>query len=155
MLLSKKYTKRKRFIYLRVKWILMKLDLTDKRLLAELDLGARQSLGQLGRKLRLSKRGIDYKMKKLEKESIILGYKAMIDSSKLGYYYLRLLISFTRLDTKTREEFEAFIKQSRLFAYVFCCQGEYDYACTIWAKSILEFSELANHIRFRWKEQIK
>jgi len=133
----------------------MKLDLTDKRLLLELDIGARQSLGQLARKLRLSKRGVDYKMKKLEKEGIILSYKALIDSSKLGYYFMRLLISFSQLDPKTTQEFEAFIKKSKQFAYVFRCQGGYDYACSIWVKSIAEFNELADKIRFQWKQQIR
>ncbi|PIN75667.1 hypothetical protein COV18_02360 [Candidatus Woesearchaeota archaeon CG10_big_fil_rev_8_21_14_0_10_37_12] len=133
----------------------MKLDLVDKKLLLEIDMNARESLGQLGRKLRLSKRGVDYKLKKFEKEKIILGYKSLIDSGKLGYYFLRMMISFSKIDEKIRKEFELFIKTNKQFAYVFRCQGEHDYACAIWTKSLVEFNELADHIRFQWKDSVK
>ncbi len=133
----------------------MKLDLKDKQLLLELDLDARQSLGQLAKKVRLSKRGVDYKMKKLEKENIILGYKALINSNKLGYYYFRILIAFNILDENTQKEFEDDLKKSENFAYVFKTQGACNYACALWVKDITEFKEITDRLKFKFKGKIR
>lgn len=133
----------------------MNLNLKDKQLLLELDMNARQSLGQLAKNLRLSKRGVDYKMKRLEKEGVIMGYKALINSNKLGYYYFRILISFNYLDDKTEKEFEHYIKENKNFAYVFKTQGAYDYACALWVNDIIEFKKITDYIRFTWKNAIK
>lgn len=132
----------------------MNLNLVDKILLFELDINARQSLNELGKKLNLSKKGVDYKIKKLEEENIILGYKAIIDSSKLGFYFFRILISFKNKDSENLEKFEKYLKSNNNFSYVFKSQGDFDYACALWCRSILEFKNLIDEIYFNFNKNI-
>jgi Lrp/AsnC family transcriptional regulator for asnA, asnC and gidA len=63
----------------------MTLDILDKKILKNLTADARQSARQLALKLEVSTVTILSRIKKLEKEKIILGYTATIDHEKIGY----------------------------------------------------------------------
>ena len=63
----------------------MKFDDTDKKILKNLMVEERLSARQLALKLGMSTVTVLSRIKKLEKEKIILGYTAIIDHEKLGY----------------------------------------------------------------------
>ena len=63
----------------------MKFDETDEKILKNLMVDARLSARQLAIKLGMSTVTVLSRIKKLEKEKIILGYTAIIDHEKLGY----------------------------------------------------------------------
>ncbi len=63
----------------------MKFDETDEKILKNLIVDARQSARQLALKLGMSTVTVLSRIKKLEKEKIILGYSAIVDHEKLGY----------------------------------------------------------------------
>ena len=63
----------------------MTLDTLDKKILNNLTVDARQSARQLALKLGVSTVTILSRMKKLEKNKIILGYTVTIDHEKIGY----------------------------------------------------------------------
>jgi len=73
----------------------IKLDLRDKKILRELDMNARVNYASLGKKVRLSKQVVKYRIEKLESLNVIQGYNALIDISKLGdtiyVVYLKLV----------------------------------------------------------------
>jgi Lrp/AsnC family transcriptional regulator, leucine-responsive regulatory protein len=61
------------------------LDDTDWRLLRELQDDARHSYVELGRLVNLSRPAVAERMRRLEELGIIIGYRAEVDLSKLGY----------------------------------------------------------------------
>ena len=63
----------------------MTLDTLDKKILNNLTVDARQSARQLALKLGVSTVTILSRMKKLEKDKIILGYTVTIDHERIGY----------------------------------------------------------------------
>jgi DNA-binding Lrp family transcriptional regulator len=63
----------------------MTLDTLDKKIITNLTVDARQSARQLALKLGVSTVTILSRMKKLEKDKIILGYTVTIDHEKIGY----------------------------------------------------------------------
>lgn len=63
----------------------MTLDATDEKILKILLVDARQSARQMALNLGLSTVTVLSRIKKLEKEKIILGYTAIIDHEKIGY----------------------------------------------------------------------
>tara|TARA_B110000914_G_scaffold146232_1_gene128022 strand:+ start:991 stop:1434 length:444 start_codon:yes stop_codon:yes gene_type:complete len=63
----------------------MTLDTLDKKIIVNLTVDARQSARQLALKLGVSTVTILSRMKKLEKEKIILGYTVTIDHERIGY----------------------------------------------------------------------
>lgn len=61
------------------------LDATNLRLLSELQADARISLAELGRRVGLSSPAVAERLKRLEYEQVITGYRAEVDPRKLGY----------------------------------------------------------------------
>jgi Lrp/AsnC family leucine-responsive transcriptional regulator len=61
------------------------LDPVNLRLLEELQADARTSLAELGRRVGLSSPAVGERMRRLEQEQVIAGYRAEVDPRKLGY----------------------------------------------------------------------
>jgi Lrp/AsnC family transcriptional regulator, leucine-responsive regulatory protein len=61
------------------------LDATNRRLLAELQDDARLSLAELGRRVSLSAPAVAERLRRLEDEGVIAGYRAEVDPRALGY----------------------------------------------------------------------
>jgi Lrp/AsnC family transcriptional regulator, leucine-responsive regulatory protein len=61
------------------------LDETNLRLLAELQSDARLSLAELGRRVSLSSPAVADRLRRLEDEGVITGYRAEVDPRALGY----------------------------------------------------------------------
>src|SRR5215212_745926 len=61
------------------------LDATNLRLLEELQVDARTSVAELGRRVGLSSPAVAERLRRLEQEGVITGYRAEVDPRKLGY----------------------------------------------------------------------
>jgi Lrp/AsnC family leucine-responsive transcriptional regulator len=61
------------------------LDPIDLRLLDELQADARTSLAELGRRVGLSSPAVGERLRRLEQEGVLTGYRAEVDPRKLGY----------------------------------------------------------------------
>ena len=60
------------------------LDRVDEKLLAELSADARLSVTELARRVGLSKTPVQVRLRRLEDDGVIRGYRAMLDPVKLG-----------------------------------------------------------------------
>jgi Lrp/AsnC family leucine-responsive transcriptional regulator len=60
------------------------IDATNRRLLAELQDDARLSLAELGRRVGLSSPAVAERLQRLERDGVILGYRAVLDPRALG-----------------------------------------------------------------------
>ena len=61
------------------------LDATNVRLLEELQADARLALAELGRRVSLSSPAVAERLRRLEDEGVITGYRAEVDPRALGY----------------------------------------------------------------------
>jgi Lrp/AsnC family transcriptional regulator, leucine-responsive regulatory protein len=61
------------------------LDATNLRLLEELQADGRLSLAELGRRVSLSSPAVAERLRRLEDEGVITGYRAEVDPRALGY----------------------------------------------------------------------
>jgi Lrp/AsnC family leucine-responsive transcriptional regulator len=60
------------------------LDPTDRRLLTELQADGRLSLAELGRRIGLSSPAVAERLRRLEADGVITGYRADVDPARLG-----------------------------------------------------------------------
>jgi len=70
----------------------------DLKILKILSQNARISLLDMSEKLKLTPKAVHYRIEKLKKQNIILGYKANINFSKLGYEYYKVMIELNDLE---------------------------------------------------------
>jgi Lrp/AsnC family transcriptional regulator, leucine-responsive regulatory protein len=137
----------------------IKLDLKDRKILHELDKNARQSNSEIARKVRLNKNTVNYKIKRIEDEKVILGYYTVVDYSKLGFIGFRVYFNFFNTNPETEKEIINWLINSKEVGVVVGVESPYDCAFHVWTKSIYEFDEfwLEFKKKFReyiWKERV-
>lgn len=81
---------------------MLKLDKKTRSILYELDTNSRQSNAQIAKAVGVSKDVVNYRIKQLESNGVIQYYAAIIDTSKLGYMNIRIILSLTNLNPKGR-----------------------------------------------------
>ena len=116
-----------------------KLDLRDWQLLRELDLDARRPLSSLAKKLRLSKEGIAYRVKRLVEKGVIRGFNAIVDISTLGYFGGGFMVKFQHCTREKEQEIIDYFKPKESVWWLNSRGGEYNLGVAIWAKNTHEF----------------
>jgi DNA-binding Lrp family transcriptional regulator len=127
-----------------------KLDKKDKEILYELDLDSRQSFNQVGRKIKLGKEVVQYRIKQLEKQGIIKGYQTLIDVSKLGYLTCRFFIKFRGNTPEEEIKIIEYYKKNPKFWWVDSIGGFIDLGLACWVKDIYEFFEIKEDLTKRF-----
>ena len=75
----------------------MALDLFDKKIIYELEKDSSQQASRIAKKIKRSKEFVNFRIHRLEKENIILGYSAIVDMAKLEYITLRIYIKWQNM----------------------------------------------------------
>lgn len=73
------------------------LDAHDARILEELQRDARITMAELGRRVHLSQPAVTERVRKLELNGVIRGYRAVVDPQRLGYG-IRALVRVGRVE---------------------------------------------------------
>ncbi|MBS0850549.1 Lrp/AsnC family transcriptional regulator [Enterobacter sp. JGM127] len=83
------------------------MDRTDKKIIAELQADGRLSLTELADKVGLSLSPCHRRVKSLEETGIISGYRAQVDTAKLGLSFsVIVFVSLEKADRKAVSSFE-------------------------------------------------
>ena len=115
----------------------MKLDSTDKKLLKLLQEDSNRTVKSLAETLGKTTTPIFERIKKLEKEGLIVGYSARLNAKKLGLKQT-IFIAIT-LQGHTRSFLEKFVSQINDFPEVVECHrisGTFDYLLKLVVKDI-------------------
>ena len=117
----------------------MVLDITDKKILYELDLDCKQPNSKIAKKLKISKDIVNYRIQKLEQQGIIEGYRAVIDIYKLGYFTFRVYLKFKDLYKEKEKEIINYLKKVNGVWWAGTLAGRTDFIFTFSVKSPHEF----------------
>jgi DNA-binding Lrp family transcriptional regulator len=117
------------------------MDKIDLRLLYEINWDCRQTDTSLGKKLRISKQVVNYRIKRLEEQGLIQGYNALIDWRKLGYNALRVYLDWRAITPEQEQAFIEEVRQNPLFMWTVQFKGDHDFGFYIWTKDIPSFAE--------------
>lgn len=119
-----------------------KLDLKDKKLLYELDLNSRQSFGDIGKKIGLSKNSVKNRIDNMKQEVLIKQFHTVVDISKLGFISFRLYIKLRNVTSEKQNEIIEFLKKKDIVTWIVSIEGKYDLGALILAKTIKEMNLL-------------
>ena len=116
-----------------------KIDLKDRKILYQLDLGCRQSNTQIGKKVGLKRDVVAYRIKKMQDEGIIKNFWTAINTFALGYDVFRVYITFQYVSQSIKNEIiQHFMNYKNTWA-VKSHKGEINLAVIIWTKNNHEF----------------
>lgn len=117
----------------------MIIDLIDRKILSELDKNARTPISDIAKTIKKSKQLINYRMKNLEEQGLILGYNAVIDYSKLGFISFRVYINLKTITPEKQKEFVDFLKEQKEIWWLVSVENICDIAYAVFAKDIYDF----------------
>ncbi|MCF7872327.1 Lrp/AsnC family transcriptional regulator [Candidatus Woesearchaeota archaeon] len=118
-----------------------KLDKKDTKILYELDINARQSNSQIGKKVKLSKEVVQYRIKRLEEKGIILRYSTLIDMFKVGMRKYKLYLRLRGATKEKQEEIAQYFYKHKKTEWVIICSGRWDLIANYWVRDVNEFDE--------------
>ncbi|MEK6886237.1 MAG: Lrp/AsnC family transcriptional regulator [Nanoarchaeota archaeon] len=125
---------------------MLKIDNKDREILFHLSLNARASLTELAKKTKLSKEVVHYRLKNLEKEGVVEGYYAVINTYKMGKEFYRVYLKTINMTTDVEKQFISYLKKHPKVTWIVEVDGDLDFLYVVWAKNISEFEEVYNEI---------
>jgi len=120
----------------------MNLDKIDKKLINLLQINSKQTTKQLSLQLDLSVTAVYERIKKLEKESVIKNYVAIINKDKIERDFL--VFCHIKLIQHTKEfvtNFEREVLKLNEVSECFHVSGDYDYILKIYVKDMKSYRE--------------
>lgn len=119
------------------------LDQIDRKILAELSRDGRISIAELSRRVNLSKTPCQARVRRLEREGYILGYRAVLAPERLGLAHVAFVE--VRLSDTRKPALEAFNKAVRLLPeveQVHMIASSFDYLLKVRTSDIAAYREV-------------
>src|SRR3989344_5785451 len=128
---------------------LEKLNLSPKEIeiIDILKSNARENILNIAKLTNLSAKVVSSKLKKLEKDNVISGFKTKINTAALDYQPCIALISLKKYNNQEIKKFIAYCQYKGGINYLVRQIGKYDLELTIDVQNINEFYELMDDIR--------
>lgn len=114
------------------------LDLYDRKILYEIDFNARISASEIGKKLRLPKGTINYRINKLIENGYINRFYTIINASLLGYQYFRVFMRFQNVSPEVEKNIIDFIKSENNCARLRVTEGAFNIVFFSLQKSLID-----------------
>ena len=124
------------------------LDKKDAHIISLLNADARTSLVDISEKVGLTPNGAGNRIKKLEKDGIILGYTISIDWRKLGYEWYGIQLKLIKFGEETNKRLiDFFTKHERITFYSRYIGEAWDYDIGLIGKNSAELRQFINEFR--------
>lgn len=127
----------------------------DRRIIEILSKDARKSIVDISQEVKLTQKTVINRIKRLEKEKIILGYRTEFDLEKLGYKYYKIHISTFNMTADKIKRIKEFIQKHPNIIYEDKVLGGYDIEIEVQIENEEKLRALIDEIRKNFSEIIK
>jgi len=125
----------------------MSLDKIDYKILWNLDYNARIYLSDLSKNTNLSKQNLNYRIKKLIHENILLGFRSMIDIHRLGYLTYRIYFRFKNVDSQKEDEIINYFKTNDHVLWFVSTSGSWDLEAVFTARNEIHLNNIFKKVK--------
>lgn len=132
----------------------IKIDETDEKIITLLAEDGRLSFIDLSEKLKMSPNGIKERIKKLEKENVIAGYKTKINYELLGFLHFRVFLHLKKMSEDFYFKIKAFLKSKGNVESITRCWGYADIDFRVHTRDIFELYSIITEMKDRFIENI-
>lgn len=127
------------------------LDEIEEKILELISTNARMPLIEIAERLNIDHKVVKYRLKKLEKENIILAYVTSPNFSKLGLTFFQINISLK--DSSIRKEIIHFFNQSNKCLFAVELLGKYDVLVELHVNGSEELRKIIDEFRNKFVEK--
>tara|TARA_Y100000310_G_scaffold310650_1_gene356106 strand:+ start:2499 stop:3482 length:984 start_codon:yes stop_codon:yes gene_type:complete len=123
----------------------IKLDKTDRKILAELDKNCRIPTTKLAKIVMKSRQAVEYRINQMVKKGIITSFNAAFNPHKMGYKIYKIYLKLRNIPEENQRLF-TYLKSSGIVYWMGECSGTWDLIFGVFAKSDYEFFDLKNEL---------
>ena len=152
--LTIKKGERKEFFHQMIFNPLIKIDKLSQKLIGTLAQNSLPSNLEVGKKLNVTGNTITNRIKQMQKEKLLLGFRLFINPSVLGYQSHMLLLETTRLDLGVEKKLNAYLKSIPQVIFVVKHIGKWRIGIEIETKNQQEFQDIFVDLRGKFSEII-
>lgn len=117
----------------------VRLNKIDYKILAELDFNSRQPSSKIAKKLKLSRNIVDYRIRQLQENGVVLAFNAFIDAAKFNLISWKVYLRFQNLTPEKEKEILNYLNKHKKVWWIIRCTGAFDLMFCMLADSIHEF----------------
>jgi Lrp/AsnC family transcriptional regulator, leucine-responsive regulatory protein len=130
------------------------LSIKDRKILKELFSNARTPLSTIAKRVGLSKEVVNYRVKRLTKKGILIGFNTIIDVQKLGWQIYFINIRLRNIDDLIEKEIINELVNHPNIAQVLKCMGSYDLILKVFVKDYVGVNKIMKEIETKFKTHI-
>lgn len=130
------------------------IDAVDHQILRALSIVGMPSKTRISAEAKLPLSTLEYRLKKLEKGGIIVGYRYLLDTMKLGVLSYFLLVQLKGIDSSFKGEFRRFCAQHVNVRFLVENLGAWDYEVGVEVHKPREVVTLIQEIHDRFRNKI-
>lgn len=123
----------------------IKLDMTDRKILLELDRNCRISDTRLARKVRKSREAVRYRISRLAEKGVITSFTAAINPNRMGYSMYKIYLQIENIEEERKKLLE-FLRENKKVYWMGECDGAWDLIFAFYAKNDMEFYDMKNRL---------
>ena len=131
------------------------LDETDKKILKELSKNARINIVNLAEKTKLSRDIINYRLKKLTKEKIIVQYRCYLNLQNVGLNHYKIIFRTKNFDEQPEKEIKSYVTQHKKATQFLKLIGSWDLEIEFETEDEDELYKFLTDIRKRFSNVIR
>ncbi|MFA6072521.1 MAG: Lrp/AsnC family transcriptional regulator [Candidatus Woesearchaeota archaeon] len=132
-----------------------KLDKKDLKILSELDSNSRQSNNQIGKKTKLSKEVVKYRIDNLIKNNIIIKFQTITNYFKLGIVKFKLYLRLTNANKEKINEIALDLKYNINTEWVSITTGRWDIIASFLVHNVNEFDDEVQNLLNKFSNHIQ
>lgn len=129
----------------------VELDELDRKLLNALSLNARATLVSLAAKLGVTPKTVKTRMRHLETRGVILGYNAVLNTSRLGWEHHKIFLRLDHLDRVTYAKLRGYVESLPATVLVTESLGISDFSFDVKVPTTSRLHEIIHELRNRFK----
>ena len=125
---------------------MIKIDAYDKKILSYLLQNSRESVNLIGKKVRLSRENVDYRIKRMIKEGVISKFNTIFDEKKLGLLRYGVFLELINLNDYNEKKILEYLKESKSVSWVSINAGKWSLVLDAVIKEKEEFDIFMNQL---------
>ncbi len=123
------------------------LDVKDEKLIAALSTNARRTNRSIANEMSISEENVRHRIKLLEKNKVILGYRTKLDPNKMGYTSFNVLIKLHKPTESTFERIKLYLQAHPRVIYASRLIGFYDILIELYTDAMADYVRLMSDLQ--------
>lgn len=104
---------------------MIKLDIHDKRILEILLSNSREQVSSIGKKIRLRRENVNYKISRLTKLGLIKEFNTVLNEKQLGLVHYTVFLELVNLQNGTEKEILYYLKENGNMSWIGTSAGKW------------------------------